>query len=108
MLLSPAPANVALRAIHGEGAPTGRRKIHQRTAFRPRDTRFTTAARSRTDRFASLMLAHVVPQLTFRANKTSAAMIAALRSSRKIREAAFFTRRRRGVRSDNPGPTNDQ
>src|SRR3954466_2005375 len=97
MLFKPAPANVALSAIHSDDAPTGRRKIHQRTPLSASDNRFTTAARNNTVRFASVMLCHVVAQLTLRANNTSAAMIATLRTKRTMREAAFFTRYSRGV-----------
>src|SRR6185503_10947234 len=107
MLFRPAPANVALIAIQRDSAPTGRRKIHQRTPLSASDNKFTTAARSRTVRLASVMLCQVLAQLTLRANSTSAAMIATVSTSRKIRETAFFTRRRVD-RSDNLRQANDR
>ena len=83
----------ARRAMRGsESAPTGRRKIHQRTPLSTSDARFTTAAAIRTVRLASLMLSQVVAQLTFRANNTSATMMIAESPSRSSREAAFCMR----------------
>ena len=65
-VVQPAPAKVALSAIQSDGAPTGRRKIHQRTALSASDSEIDDARRaSRIVRFASAMLCHVVCQLTF-------------------------------------------
>src|ERR1700712_2441142 len=76
MLLSPAPATVALTASESDGTPTARRKIHHVTALAARVTKFAAVAIARMGRDAERIAAQAELQSIVRPYRTTATSIA--------------------------------
>src|ERR1700712_3843329 len=97
MLLSPAPATVALVARESDGTPTARRKIHHVTALAPSVMKFASVAMSRMGQEAVRIAAHAVAQSMVRPYRITAVSIAIDRIHRIACFTAGFTTRLRDV-----------